>query len=81
MAENIIIQRWKQFIQTDTSSGIILVLTAVLALIMANSYFSQSYNDFLEFPVNITLGAFAISKPLVFWVNNGLMVLFSLLLV
>ncbi|MBA6342027.1 Na+/H+ antiporter NhaA [Colwellia sp. MB02u-10] len=76
MAENIIVQRWKQFIQTDASSGIILVLAAVLALIMANSFFSQSYNDFLEFPVSITLGTFAISKPLVLWVNDGLMALF-----
>ena len=72
MAENIIVLRWKQFIQTDASSGIILVLAAVLALIMANSFFSQSYNDFLDFPVSITLGAFAISKPLVLWVNDGL---------
>jgi NhaA family Na+:H+ antiporter len=57
MSEKIIVQRWKQYIQTDASSGIILVLTAALALIMANSFFSQSYNDFLEFPVSITLGA------------------------
>jgi NhaA family Na+:H+ antiporter len=57
MSEKIIVQRWKQYIQTDASSGIILVLTAALALIMANSFFSQSYNDVLEFPVSITLGA------------------------
>jgi NhaA family Na+:H+ antiporter len=76
MSENIVIQRWKQFIQTDASSGIILVMAAALALVMANSYFSDNYNDFLEFPVSITLGTFAISKPLVLWVNDGLMALF-----
>lgn len=76
MSENKLIQQWKQFIQTDASSGIILVLAAVLALIMANSLFSPYYNDFLEFPVSITLGTFAISKPLVLWVNDGLMALF-----
>ena len=76
MSENKLVLQWKQFIQTDASSGIILVLAAVLALIMANSYFSVSYNAFLEFPVSITLGAFAISKPLVLWVNDGLMALF-----
>lgn len=76
MSENIVIQRWKQFIQTDASSGIILVIAAALALIMANSLFSHSYNAFLEFPVSITLGTFAISKPLVLWVNDGLMALF-----
>lgn len=76
MSENIIVQRWKQFIQTDASSGIILVLSAVLALMMANTFFSTAYNAFLEFPVSITLGAFEISKPLVLWVNDGLMALF-----
>lgn len=76
MSENKLIQQWKQFIQTDASSGIILVLAAVLALIMANSLFSASYNAFLAFPVSITLGTFAISKPLVLWVNDGFMALF-----
>jgi NhaA family Na+:H+ antiporter len=76
MSENKLVKQWKQFIQTDASSGIILVLAALLALIMANSVFSGSYNAFLEFPVSITLGTFAISKPLVLWVNDGLMALF-----
>lgn len=76
MSENKLIKQWKQFIQTEASSGIILVLAALLALIMANSFLSVSYNAFLEFPVSITLGAFAISKPLVLWVNDGLMALF-----
>lgn len=76
MSENKLVLQWKQFIKTDASSGIILVLSAVLALIMANSFFSASYNDFLEFPVSVTLGDFAISKPLVLWINDGLMAVF-----
>lgn len=76
MSESKIVQQWKQFIKTDASSGIILVVSALLALTMANSFFSVSYNAFLEFPVSITLGTFTISKPLVLWVNDGLMALF-----
>ena len=76
MSENKLVLQWKQFIQTDASSGIILVIAAMLALFMANSIFSSNYNAFLEFPVSITLGTFAISKPLVLWVNDGLMALF-----
>ncbi|XPF94574.1 Na+/H+ antiporter NhaA [Colwellia sp. RE-S-Sl-9] len=76
MSENKLVLQWKQFIQTDASSGIILVIAAALALVMANSIFSASYNDFLEFPVSITLGTFSISKPLVLWVNDGLMAIF-----
>jgi NhaA family Na+:H+ antiporter len=76
MSENIVIQRWKTFIKTDASSGIILVMAAAIALVMANSFLSDNYNNFLQFPVSITLGTFAISKPLVLWVNDGLMALF-----
>ncbi|MDG1751568.1 MAG: Na+/H+ antiporter NhaA [Thalassotalea sp.] len=76
MSENIIIQQWKDFIKTDASSGIILVLAAFIALVMANSFMSTDYNAFLEFPVSVTLGTFAISKPLVLWLNDGLMALF-----
>jgi NhaA family Na+:H+ antiporter len=76
MSETKLIQQWKQFIKTDASSGIILVFAAALALFMANSFFSESYSDFLAFPVSITLGTFAISKPLVLWVNDGLMAIF-----
>ncbi len=76
MSESKLVQQWKQFIQTDASSAIILVLVALLALIMANSFFSTNYNAFLTFPVSVTLGTFAISKPLVLWVNDGLMALF-----
>jgi NhaA family Na+:H+ antiporter len=76
MSENKLVLQWKQFIQTDASSGIILVIATILALFMANSFFSANYNAFLEFPVSITLGTFAISKPLVLWVNDGLMALF-----
>lgn len=76
MPENKLVIKWKQFIKTDASSGIILVLAALLALIMANSFFSERYNAFLEFPVSIVLGTFAISKPLVLWINDGLMAIF-----
>jgi len=76
MSENIMVQRWKRFIQTDASSGIILVAVTAIALLMANSFFSTSYTRFLEFPISIGLGSFEINKPLVLWVNDGLMALF-----
>ena len=76
MSENALIIKWKNFIQTDASSGIILVLASLLALVLANSPFSPAYNSFLEFPVSIVLGSFEISKPLVLWINDGLMAVF-----
>jgi NhaA family Na+:H+ antiporter len=76
MSENIMVQRWKRFIEADASAGIILVAVTAIALLMANSYFSNSYNSFLEFPIQIGLGTFEINKPLVLWVNDGLMAMF-----
>ena len=76
MSENALILKWKQFIQTDAGSGIILVLASLFALILANSPLSPLYNLFLEFPVSIVLGSFEISKPLVLWINDGLMAIF-----
>ncbi len=81
MSENKIILRWKEFIKNDASSGMVLVMFALLALILANSPLKGAYNDFLEFPVSITLGDFQIAKALILWINDGLMAVFSLLLV
>ena len=76
MSENQIVQKWKAFIKTDASSGIILVISAIIALVMANSFIYSGYTAFLEFPVTIALGDFTINKPLVLWINDGLMALF-----
>ena len=58
MSKHKLVQQWQQFMQIDASSGIILVLAAFLALIMANSFFSASYNAFLEFPVSFIMSLF-----------------------
>lgn len=76
MSENTIILRWKAFIKNDASSGIVLVMFALLALILANSPLEGAYNEFLEFPVSITLGDFQIAKALILWINDGLMAVF-----
>ncbi|MEW4366066.1 Na+/H+ antiporter NhaA [Aliikangiella maris] len=68
--------RWKQFINNDASSGIILVLSALLALVLANTSMISAYYYFLEIPVAIKIGNFEIAKPLVLWINDGLMALF-----
>ncbi len=69
-------QRFIQFIHNDASSGIILVIAAALAMLLANSPLTGHYNAFLELPVAVQLGNFTIAKPLVLWVNDGLMALF-----
>lgn len=69
-----------QFFHHEAASGIILVVAAVMAMIMANSPLFGLYNGLLEIPVSIQFGAFTIAKPLLLWVNDGLMAVFFFLI-
>ena len=48
----------------------------ILALSLQNSFFTQFYNNFLHTPVEIRFGHLHIAKPLLLWVNDGLMAVF-----
>lgn len=67
---------FKEFLKTEEFSGIILMICIVLALIIANSFLSHSYFELSELEIGITLGDFSFSKPLHYWINDGLMTLF-----
>jgi NhaA family Na+:H+ antiporter len=69
-------QTLKDFIKKDSSSGVLLIIVTILALILQNSAFSAMYNGFLHTPVEIHFGNFNIAKPLLLWVNDGLMAIF-----
>lgn len=69
----------KDFIKKDSSSGILLIFVTVLALLLQNSVFSSFYTGFLHTPVEIRFGALQIAKPLLLWVNDGLMAIFFFL--
>ena len=65
--------------QQETAGGVLLIAASILALIFANSYLSGFYNGVLNLPLVVAIGAFEISKPLLLWVNDGLMALFFLM--
>ncbi|NVK23673.1 MAG: Na+/H+ antiporter NhaA [Gammaproteobacteria bacterium] len=67
---------FRQMIQHDAAGGVILVFAALLALIFANSPLDTFYNGMLNMPVMIKVGAFEIAKPLLLWINDGLMAIF-----
>ncbi len=68
------------FLKSDTTAGILLVIATIFALIMQNSPLSSYYNSFLHTPVAVKFGAFEIAKPLLLWVNDGLMAIFFFLI-
>ena len=73
------IKTFREFIELEASAGIILVATAVLALIFDNSPLHTFYQNLFSLPVGVHIGVLKISKPLLMWVNDGLMTLFFLL--
>jgi len=69
----------KRFLKLETSGGIILFLAAVLALVLANSPLEPFYALLIDTPVEIRIGALEIAKPLLLWINDGLMAVFFFL--
>ncbi|MBE0492040.1 MAG: Na+/H+ antiporter NhaA [Sulfurospirillum sp.] len=67
------------FLKKDYASGILLIGATLLALFLQNSFFSPLYNGFLHTPVEIKIGALHLAKPLLLWVNDGLMAIFFFL--
>jgi len=68
------------FIKKESSAGILLIIVTVLALILQNSALSEFYNGFLHTHVEIRFGDLQIAKPLLLWVNDGLMAIFFFLI-
>ncbi len=64
------------FFAMQTSSGVLLMIVTVFAMIWANSPFYHTYELMLELPVGFKLGAIEVTKTLHHWVNDGLMVIF-----
>jgi len=67
------------FFKLESAGGIILILAAALALIAANSPLDTYYALLLDTPVEVRVGAFEIAKPLLLWINDGLMAVFFFL--
>ncbi|GAB2707617.1 Na+/H+ antiporter NhaA [Aliiglaciecola sp. 3_MG-2023] len=65
-----------RFLKKESAGGILLMCAAVLALIVANSPLSLVYDLLIDMPVVIQVGALEINKPLLLWINDGLMAVF-----
>ncbi len=70
----------RSFIHKESTPGILLIIVTVIALLLQNSDFSTYYNSFLHTHVEIRFGELQIAKPLILWVNDGLMAIFFFLI-
>ena len=67
---------FEEFIHRQTTGGLLLMATAFIALVLANSGLSETYQHILHTPIGLDVGEWSLQKSLQHWVNDGLMVLF-----
>jgi Na+:H+ antiporter, NhaA family len=77
---SLIAARIQNFLKLESSAGILLMIAALMALIASNSMLSGLYGGFLTTPVVVQVGALEIAKPLLLWINDGLMAVFFFLI-
>ncbi|WP_145567572.1 Na+/H+ antiporter NhaA [Yersinia aleksiciae] len=68
----------RQFLRQEAAGGLILIFAAIVALLMANTPLQGIYQSFLDVPVSVKVASLDISKPLLLWINDGLMAVFFL---
>jgi len=69
-----------RFLRLEASGGIILMFAAVFALVLANTPLASFYALLIDTPIEIRIGAFSIAKPMLLWINDGLMGIFFFLI-
>jgi len=70
----------RDFMRLESAGGILLLLSTLLAMLIANSPLSHFYEGFLDTTIAVQVGALEINKPFLLWVNDGLMAVFFFLI-
>lgn len=73
------VKSFRDFIQLESSGGIVLFAMAVVALVITNSPLAGYYERLFALPLSLHLGALRLEKPLLLWINDGLMAVFFML--
>lgn len=79
VAPEIVVRAVTEFLRLESASGILLLAAAILAMLIVNSPMSRLYDALLDVPIEIRFADLLLAKPLLHWVNDGLMAVFFLL--
>jgi len=74
--ENTFQNTFSRFFRMESAGGIVLVFSAILAIILANSGLKDLYFEFLHMDIALNIGNFSISNSVSHWINDGLMAIF-----
>ena len=80
MIKKIILTPFQKFVKIESFSGFLLIIATIIALVWANSQFGDSYQALWKYKVGFTSPHFELNKPLILWINDGLMAVFFFLI-
>ena len=80
MVKKLFLNPFQKFVKIEGLSGILLLLTTIIALIWANSPFCDMYKELWQFNIGVVTQNFEFKKPLILWINDGLMAVFFFLI-
>ncbi|MFV0565841.1 MAG: Na+/H+ antiporter NhaA [Flavobacteriaceae bacterium] len=80
MKEKTILSPFQKFVNIESFGGILLLAATALALVWSNSPFADSYNSLWQYKIGFTTESFELNKPLILWINDGLMAIFFFLI-
>ena len=80
MIDKILITPFQKFVKIESFSGILLFSATIIALIWANSSYSSIYESLWQYKLGINIQDFQLTKPLILWINDGLMAIFFFLI-
>ncbi|NVK52589.1 MAG: Na+/H+ antiporter NhaA [Flavobacteriaceae bacterium] len=80
MIQKVFLTPFQKFVKIESFSGILLMIATLVALFWANSPYSDTYQSIWQYNIGITTETFSLNKPLLLWVNDGLMAIFFFLI-
>ena len=80
MIKDLLLTPFQKFVKLESLSGILLFGATIVALVWANSSFGDSYLTLWDYRLGISTEGFELKKPLILWINDGLMAIFFFLI-
>lgn len=80
MIKNVFLSPMQKFIKIESLSGVLLLLATLVAIIWVNSPYAETYYSISKYQLGFTSNNFELNKPIILWVNDGLMAVFFFLI-
>jgi NhaA family Na+:H+ antiporter len=80
MIQKKLLSPFQKFVSIESFSGILLLLATVVAIVWANSPWGDSYQAIWQYKIGFSTESFELNKPLILWINDGLMAIFFFLI-